>query len=256
MQAQLSTLDSTTTDAGFIAGLANLAPGTAFQDELSRVLPLPQGESSFIYFDAERLAQVYNTETLSAARDTLRESFQNIEIDPLNASMALLPNGRYLTRLYTTMSADDMTLDPTFDYNSQMGDQSAERRATLSAACGDNGTEWTLTLGAGTGRDGEVVIDAQSEIPFGPVPVEVSAQEATFTLARTTAAALPDITAQNDFTVVEINGGSSGSLNGGTEDGGSSTSGSNSSADGGSGGMSWHLWLLALFPIGRWIRSV
>jgi len=88
------------------------------------------------------------------------DSFQGIEIDPLNASTALLPNGSYLTRLYTTLSADEMTLDPTFDYNTQMGDQSAERRATLRAACGDNGTEWTLTLGAGTGREGDLVVSA------------------------------------------------------------------------------------------------
>lgn len=211
LQSGLSTLDSTTTDAGFIAGLANLAPSAAFQDELQRVIPLPPGESSFVYFDAGRLAQVFNAGTLATARVPLRDSFQSIEIDPLNASTALLPNGRYLTRLYTTLSAGEMTLDPTFDYNTQMGDQTVERRATLNAFCGNNGTEWTLTLGAGTGREGEVVIDANSEVPFGPIPVEVSAQAATFAIARTTAAALPDVTSQNDFSVVEINGGSSGS---------------------------------------------
>ncbi len=235
LQSQLLTLDSTTTDAGFIAGLANLGSSAAFQAELQRVLPLPQGESSFIYFDADRLLQVYNAETLASARIAIRDSFQSIEIDPLSASTALLPAGSYLTRLYTTLSADEMTLDPTFDYNSQMGDQSEERRATLSASCGDNGTEWTLTLGAGTGREGEVVIDALSDIPFGPIPVEVTEQAATFTIARTTAAALPDITAQNDFSVVEINGGSRG---GGSATGGTTTGVSVSS---GSGGVSWYI---------------
>ena len=173
-----------------------------------------------------------------------RDTFQSIEIDPLNASAALLPSGHYLTRLYTTLSADEMTLDPTFDYNTQMGDQSAERRATLTAACGDSGTEWTLTLGAGTGREGEVVIDAASDIPFGPIPVEVTEQAATFTIARTTAAALPDVTSQNDFSVVEINGGSGGT----GLPSGSTITGTNG---GGSGGVFWFLSLLCLVPMRR-----
>jgi len=251
LQEQLTVLDNTTTDAGFIAGIANLGSSAAFQAELQRALPLPQGQSAFIYFDSERLAQVYNAATLASARAALHDSFQGIEIDPLNASTALLPNGSYLTRLYTTLSADEMTLDPTFDYNTQMGDQSAERRATLRAACGDNGTEWTLTLGAGTGREGEVVIDAASDIPFGPIPVEVTEQAATFSIARTTAAALPDVTSQNDFSVVEINGGSSGT--GSTT--GTTTSGGMVSATG-SGGISWYLGLLCVLPLRRCWRRI
>jgi hypothetical protein len=256
LQAQLESLDRTTTDAGFIAGLANLAPSAAFQDELQRALPLPSGEGTFIYFDAGRLAQVFNEETLASARNTLSESFQSIEIDPLNASAVLLPQGSYLTRLYTTLSADEMTVDPTFVYNSQMGDQSRERRATLSAFCGDNGTEWTLTLGAGTGRDGEVVIDATSDIPIGPVPVEVQLQDAAFTVARTTASALPDVTSQNTFNVVEINGGSSGSVTGvGTGSGttGTGTTGSSTAAVS-SGGGSAGFGLLFGGVLAGWLR--
>jgi hypothetical protein len=256
LQAQLESLDRTTTDAGFIAGLANLAPSAAFQDELQRTLPLPSGEGTFIYFDAGRLAQVFNEETLASARNTLSESFQSIEIDPLNASAVLLPQGSYLTRLYTTLSADEMTVDPTFVYNSQMGDQSRERRATLSAFCGDNGTEWTLTLGAGTGRDGEVVIDATSDIPIGPVPVEVQLQDAAFTVARTTASALPDVTSQNTFNVVEINGGSSGSVTGvGTGSGttGTGTTGSSTAAVS-SGGGSAGFGLLFGGVLAGWLR--
>lgn len=260
LQTQLESLDATTTDAGFIAGLGNLAPSSAFQDELQRALPLPSGEGTFIYFDAGRLVQVFNEETLGSARNTLRESFQRIEIDPLNASTALLPQGSYLTRLYTTLSADEMTVDPTFVYNAQMADQSRERRATLSAFCGDNGTEWTLTLGAGTGRDGEVVIDAASDIPIGPVPVEVQLQDAAFTIARTTASALPDVTSQNTFSVVEINGGSSGSVTGGGTDSGTGigTTGTGTTGTGtatvSSGGGTAGLGLLIGGLLAGWLR--
>jgi len=250
LQDQLTTLDTTTTDSGFIAGLANLGSSAAFQDELQRALPLPQGERPFVYFDAERLAQIFNAETLAAARGTLRDSFQLIEIDPLNASLDLLPNGSYLTRLYTTLSADEMTLDPTFDFNGQMGDQSLERRATLNAACGDNGTEWTLTLGSGTGRDGELVIDAISDIPFGPLPVEVNDQAATFTIERTTAAALPDVTSQNTFGVVAINIDDAGSDTPPVNVGGDTDE--TPSISGGSGALSWYLALLVLMPLCRY----
>jgi len=143
-----------------------------------------------------------------------------------------------------------MTLDPTFDFNGQMGDQSLERRATLNAACGDNGTEWTLTLGSGTGRDGELVIDAISDIPFGPLPVEVNDQAATFTIERTTAAALPDVTSQNTFGVVAINIDDAGSDTPPVNVGGDTDE--TPSISGGSGALSWYLALLVLMPLCRY----
>lgn len=236
LQAQFDTLDMTTTDAGFIAGVAGLGSSTAFQAELQAVLPLLEGQGSFIYFDTGLLLETYNTATLAAARSSLRESFQRIEIDPVTASMALLPTGRFITRLYTTLSADEMTLDPTFDYNNQMGDQPRERRALLTLSCGDNGSEWTLTLGAGTGREGEVVIEATGAPPFGPLPIEIDGQAASFRIESTSAAALPDLVAQNDFSVLEINGGITDAADNGPSDGGGDGQTDNGSSDGGEGG--------------------
>jgi MYXO-CTERM domain-containing protein len=45
-------------------------------------------------------------------------------VQPLKGARALLESYPYLTRLYTTMSAEEMTVDPDFDFNSDAPDVS------------------------------------------------------------------------------------------------------------------------------------
>ena len=50
-----------------------------------------------------------------------------------------------------------------------LGDQALDRNAALDVECTNSGTHWTLTLGSGTDRDGEVVIDGRG-LPPGITP--------------------------------------------------------------------------------------
>ncbi|HYO74030.1 MAG TPA: DUF2330 domain-containing protein, partial [Archangium sp.] len=59
-------------------------------------------------FDARGFAQALETQV----------------VQPLKGAMALLGAHPYLTRLYTTMSAEEMTVDPDFDFNSDAPDVS------------------------------------------------------------------------------------------------------------------------------------
>ncbi len=211
MQAQLAQLDATATDAGYIAALAASAQSDQFAQALEQALIRPQGQGVEIYTDPVALATIFNTQTLDTAQQSLRDSFIEHEIGPLEASTAPLVNGAYLTRLYTTLSADEMTLDPTFVFNTSMPDQPIERQARLDIGCGDNGTEWRLTLGSGTGRDGEVVIEANRFVPSFSPPADVNDQATTFTVQRTAAVAPPETLLQSDFDVLKINGGVSDS---------------------------------------------
>lgn len=247
LQQQLTDLDATATDAGYIAALASSAQSGGFQQALEQALPLQQGQNRFIYQDPVALTTLYNSETLAVARSSLRQSFVELEINPLSASTALLTEGAYLTRLFTTLSADEMTRDPTFAFNTSMPDQPIERQATLAASCGDNGTEWRLTLGPGTGRDGEVVVEANLQVPTFAVPADITAQASTFTVQRTTASAPPEVTVQNDFTLLEINGGVS-------ESGLGAQPGANSTGGGGGGALAVAIPMLALLGWRR--RSV
>jgi hypothetical protein len=52
-----------------------------------------------------------------AQRQTLLAALEEQVIAPMRATQALFDGSAYVTRLYTTLSASEMTLDPTFDFN-------------------------------------------------------------------------------------------------------------------------------------------
>ena len=89
----------------------------------------------------------------------LLDELEAVVVEPLRAAQELFEEYPYLTRLYTTLSAEEMTLDPMFDFNSDLPGVLRERRATGSIDCylEDGGTqrewtEWTLVLELSDGR--------------------------------------------------------------------------------------------------------
>ena len=257
LDMELQLLDELQNDNDFLAELFNGPRTDGVRDVFQIALPLPQGQDSQIYRSSPALLSQYTSDELAQARVSTRQAFIDIEVNPLKASAALLPNGRYLTRLYTTLSADEMTLDPGFDFNADMPPQSRERRATLELQCNNDQTEWSLTLGEGTGREGEKVITAGQNTPIA-MPAPVSEQRSVFRTSLTSASALPQIQVQNDFELVSLNvnetdegetdatGETDSGMSGNTdvEDGGSEIMSMSSSSNGFLGGMS--AWLLAL----------
>ena len=57
--------------------------------------------------------------------------------EPMRHAQDLFDGAAYLSSLYTTMSADEMTLDPAFTFNPDMDDVSNNRNAELITDCGD-----------------------------------------------------------------------------------------------------------------------
>jgi MYXO-CTERM domain-containing protein len=86
--------------------------------------------------------------------------------DPLEETAALFEAHPYITRLYTTMSADEMTVDPMFDFNSDLPDHSNQHTAERVIECGSGILEgdayWRVEL-----PDGRVVRGRDSSWPFG-----------------------------------------------------------------------------------------
>lgn len=56
-------------------------------------------------------------------------------INPVRQTEALLQSRPYVTRLFTTLSADEMTLDPVFEFNPDLGDVSNVHTATRTFEC-------------------------------------------------------------------------------------------------------------------------
>lgn len=198
LDTELAQFDTLSSDNDFLATLYNNRFNEALQTIYSRYLPLPQGQDEGIYFNALALMSVYTNDELAQARAAIRQAFIDVEIEPLRASTALLTEGRYLTRLYTTLSADEMTLDPSFEFNPNMEPQDRERQATLIENCVNDETVWSLVLGEGTGRNGESVMSGRSEAPFA-VPQAATLQSALRSTAKTSGDALPEIRVSNDF---------------------------------------------------------
>lgn len=66
---------------------------------------------------------------------------------PLAETDKLLLSRPYVTRFYTTMSADEMTMDPVFNFNSDLPDVSNTHVATLVQSC--DGNTWHMELPQG-----------------------------------------------------------------------------------------------------------
>ena len=171
---------------------------------LQRELPLQDGSDNFIYQDPAALQFLYSPEQLRAARIALQDVIVTREIEPIRNATALLPQGAYMTRLFTTLSAEEMTRDPIFSYNASMPDQPIERNALLESSCGENGTEWTLTLGEGTDREGEVVVAANQPVPVSAAPAGVDTQPAAILRERTSDDAAPELLFMAEPGVLEI----------------------------------------------------
>ncbi len=202
--SQLTFINSRANDADALVDLFNLGfRSDAFLDAFMRILPLPAGQDTFSYQSPQALQVLFSAEELESARAEILQALNDIEIEPLRETLAQLPEGEYMTRLYTTLSADEMTLDPEFDFNPDMADQGLTRQATMNISCTDDGTQWSLTLGAGTGRDGERVIEADGSVPFA-VPEPITIQNPVFVTQRTSAVTMPELQDQNSFATAVI----------------------------------------------------
>jgi hypothetical protein len=62
-------------------------------------------------------------------------------IKPLLDTQDLLDTHSYMTRLYTTMSAEEMTVDPVFDFNADLADVSNIHTAQRTMLCDDKNTD-------------------------------------------------------------------------------------------------------------------
>jgi hypothetical protein len=93
-------------------------------------------------------------------------------IKPMESTAELFVKQPYLTRLYTTLSPDEMTLDPEFDLNSEIGDVANLHQITLTytkGCFGDTSGPWEAIINGfkvlGTGNTWPVK-GAATKMPF------------------------------------------------------------------------------------------
>jgi len=200
----LSDLASISSPALFLASLFNEAnfPSGKRLESFLRNLPTDNSSPASVYGSSINLDAQYSLENLESARTQIVTELEDKVITPLTDSLAMFDKNLYLSRLYTTLSPEEMTLDPVFDFNQELTEQALVRQATLQSQCLNNESFWTLTLGPGTGREGDVVIEAVSEPPvFGLPGID---QLAVWRSEKMKNSGSPEIVTENQFASFEI----------------------------------------------------
>ncbi len=76
-------------------------------------------------------------------------------ISPLANTAALFQENSNVTRMYTTLSPDEMTVDPSFTFNAELEDVSNQHVAIQTMQCIDGGPGWLVDLPQGMTIEGD-----------------------------------------------------------------------------------------------------
>ena len=100
-------------------------------------------------------------------------------VGPLKEAQGLLESYPYLTRLYTTVSPDEMNRDPFFAFNPELEDVSNHRTASATATCTDDGTLTNVSITLENGEtltlEGEFDLWGGDDIGVDYAPDEAAA---------------------------------------------------------------------------------
>jgi uncharacterized protein (TIGR03382 family) len=214
------------------AAAQNWSGWDGFDDALQGAVTLPP---EIAFEDFERCMRCYIAEE-GVVFDTaayLTNLYEKV-IKPMADTQALIESRPYITRLYTTMSADEMTTDPVFDFNPDLANVSNVHTAEQTIEC-VNGTPngpWTVQLAQG---------DRVKGTDQSVWPIEIDSMPAALKIRELGTQGQGRIVVDNSSMVSDMmdddemmsSGGSGGT--GGSAPGGAGTNGSSGSGAGDAG---------------------
>ncbi|MCA9692620.1 MAG: DUF2330 domain-containing protein [Myxococcales bacterium] len=164
---------------------------------LAQFLPVPDGLAQEDFYSCvECFPELIDQDAWDGP--AFADAYQQRIIDPGKRAVDLLDTWRYVTRMYTTISPGEMTIDPFFHENPQLGDVANVRSATSNTLCNGNqivtlpdSREVYVPLGQGW----PAFID---ELPYEEDIEEVMASGAPINLVDNTALIDAKLKAWND----------------------------------------------------------
>jgi hypothetical protein len=182
-------------------GIASLVRSRVFVP--STLLPiyqraLPGVANPNDYASEFALSALFSADPLTAARTAIIADVRDNVVVPYETSLTVFDGDPYLTRMYTTLSPEEMSIDPCFSFNPDLPDQPRERTAKLFLDCFLGQTQWIVELGAGTGRDGEVILRGSGAPPTSP-PDILADQSAVRLSQRMRETGAPETLVDNGF---------------------------------------------------------
>jgi uncharacterized protein (TIGR03382 family) len=133
----------------------------------------------------------------------LRQIYELV-VKPMLDTQALLDARPYVTRVYTTMSAEEMTMDPVFAFNQELADVSNVHTADRVVHCAGgldpsaDGTPWTVMLPQGDVVEGDQI---------GVWPVDIESQPAALKILQFTTQGQGEIIEDRSEMIADALGG-------------------------------------------------
>jgi RNAse (barnase) inhibitor barstar len=144
-----------------------------FWDALRRTVTLPDD----ISFDDFKLCPTCYSDDLEFSPTALMAAIESDVIEPMRGVQRLIDQAPYATRLYSTLSASEMTIDPVFVFNPDLPEVSNVHQATRIIECDrgvyQNDAPWRIEFPQGS------VIRGTPQT-FGAWPDAVADQPANF----------------------------------------------------------------------------
>lgn len=130
---------------------------------LNEFLPVPEGVSDDAFYEClECFESLIDTENWDGQlfADALAERI----VEPGKRAEEIVENHGYLTALFTTLSPHEMTVDPTFHTNSDLGDYGSTQIAVVHVECEE--PDWTeLPNGDSVHHDGDNIYPELNDLP-------------------------------------------------------------------------------------------
>jgi hypothetical protein len=114
----------------------------------------------------------------------LLAGLQQHVIDPMIETQRLLISQPYLTRMFTTMSAEDMTVDPLFSINSDLADISNVHTAEQVIECSPDWYQWQAPWRVELPQGGTVRGSSQGIWPIDPIVSDMPANRKVVQLSE------------------------------------------------------------------------
>lgn len=138
------------------------------RDALAATLPLPEGRTIDEVLGCPGCVFGWDVTDIAGFEPAaFLAAVETSAIEPMEETAAMFRARPYVTRFYTTMSADEMTRDPSFDFNSNLPDVSnvhnAERVIECSPSLSTFEAPWRIVL-----PNGETVRGTGNVWPFTP----------------------------------------------------------------------------------------
>lgn len=146
--------DWTNREGELLSQTARYSQFDGYQRVVDDHVPLPNNVTAEEFSQCPGCYDIIREDDIAAFDPaTFISQMEELVILPMSETQELVNSLPYITRLYTTMSAGEMTLDPVFDFNADLGDESNMHQADQVIECSRDYTRneapWRIELPQG-----------------------------------------------------------------------------------------------------------